>query len=159
MRSKFFEILYKLMQENSDIYLLVGDLGYGGADKIRNEFPDRFINCGAAEFSMVGIATGLALAGKIPFCYTITPFYYRAFEMIRTYINHESIPVCLVGSGRDQEYKHDGYSHNADDIHDIFSLLKNIKQYWPMKLDILPDILELIVKEKRPVFLSLSKKL
>lgn len=159
MRPKFFEELHKLMKENPDVWLLVGDLGYGGADKIRQDFPHRFINTGAAEFSMVGIAAGLALSGKIPFCYTITPFYYRAFEMIRTYIDHEEIPVILVGSGRDQEYEHDGYSHNASDVRDIFTHLSKIKQYFPLAKAEIPTILELVVKKKQPAFLSLSKKL
>ena len=49
MRPKFFELLYEAMKKDDQIWLLVGDLGYGGADKIREDFPDRFINTGAAE--------------------------------------------------------------------------------------------------------------
>ena len=89
MRQLFFEELYKQMKINNDIYALTGDLGYGGFDKIRDEFSDRFINCGAAETAMMDIACGMAIEGKIPFVYSITTFLvYRPFEVLRTYINH-----------------------------------------------------------------------
>lgn len=157
MRPEFFKQLYNQMKENPNVYLLVGDLGFGGADKIRDDFPDRFINCGASEFSMVGIACGLALEGKIPFVYTITPFFYRAFELLRTYVDHESIPVKLVGSGRDDDYKHDGYSHNAGDIEPILNTLPNITQYYPVITEDIPEFVDILVKNKKPSFISLKR--
>lgn len=158
MRQEFWRQLHELMRTNENVWCLVGDLGYGGADQIRIDFPERFINCGASEFTMVGIAAGLALEGKIPFCYTITSFYYRAFEMIRTYIAHEQIPVILVGSGRDQEYEHDGYSHNAEDIHRIFDTIE-IEQIYPVSKGAVKRIMTMIGGEenRKPIFLSLSK--
>uniref|UniRef100_A0A6M3J0Z6 Putative transketolase domain containing protein n=1 Tax=viral metagenome TaxID=1070528 RepID=A0A6M3J0Z6_9ZZZZ len=155
MRPRFFELLYKEMKKDDRIWLLVGDLGYGGADKIRDDFPNRFINTGSAEFSMVGIAIGLALEGKIPFCYTITPFFYRAFEILRTYVDYENIPVKLVGSGRDTDYEHDGYSHNAEDVKKVMGTLPNIVQYWPKtKEDI--SVISLVFNSK-PSFISLGR--
>lgn len=158
MRPTFFKELYKQMQLNEKIYLLVGDLGYGGADKIRDDFPDRFINCGASEQAMMGLACGLAQEGKIPFVYSITPFLiYRPFETLRTYINHEEIPVHLVGSGRDDDYTHDGYSHNAHDVKQVLDTLPNIQQYWPDDRESIPSIIEEIIKNNKPTFLSLKR--
>jgi len=156
MRKEFFALLYEKMKTNKDIWLLVGDLGFGGADKIREEFPDRFINCGAAEFSMVGIATGLALEGKIPFCYTITPFYFRAFELIRTYIDRETIPVILVGSGRGSDYAHDGFSHYAGDDY-IYKEFKNIECFWPRDIQTMEGIVTTAQFVKKPYYLNLSR--
>ena len=116
MRQEFFELLHFFMGEKNDIWALTGDLGFGGFDKIQRDYPDRFINCGAAEQAMMDMAVGLAMEGKIPFVYSITPFLlYRPFETLRTYVNHEKIPIILIGSGRDDDYKHDGWSHNASD--------------------------------------------
>ena len=156
MRHKFFELLYEAMKTNKDIWLLVGDLGFGGADRIREEFPDRFLNCGAAEFSMVGIAAGLALEGKIPVCYTITPFYFRAFEMIRTYINHEKIPVILIGSGRGDDYKHDGFSHYAGDDF-ILKEFKNIHCCWPDTIEEMESAFISALKDKFPTYINLRR--
>lgn len=157
MRKEFAIQLYKQMVKNPNIVVITGDLGYKMWDKIRYAFPDRFINVGASEFTMVGIACGLALEGKIPFVYTITPFYYRAFEMIRTYVNHENIHVNLVGSGRDKDYAHDGFSHEATDFNDIFGHLGNINQFFPLDLKEVESILEKMISNKEPNFISLKR--
>ena len=104
MRRTFADEVYKLMKKDDDIFVLTGDLGYGVWDMVKSEFPERYINTGAAEQSMMDIAVGLALSGKTPIVYSITPFLlWRPAETIRTYINHESIKVILVGSGRGED--------------------------------------------------------
>ena len=88
MRKAFANELYKLMKENEDIYLVLGDLGYGWFDKHKKDFPKRVIDTGASEQAMMGIAVGLAMEGKLPFVYSITNFLlYRPFEWIRNYID------------------------------------------------------------------------
>ena len=128
MRKSLVEELLKQMELNDKIWCLTGDLGYKLLDPIRDKFPDRFVNCGASEFSMVGVAVGVAKMGKIPFVYSITPFLiYRAFEMIRNYVDHEKIPVKLLGGGRDNDYHIDGFSHDSSDAKQIMNTFKNIK--------------------------------
>src|SRR3990167_9125355 len=93
----FADTLYDEMEKNKDIWVLTGDVGYGVLDDIQKYFPERYVNTGAAEQSLLDIGVGLALNGKIPICYSITPFLlYRAFETIRNYISFEKIPVILV---------------------------------------------------------------
>lgn len=157
MRPTFFQELYKQMQINKDIVAITGDLGFGGWDFIQKDFPDRFFNVGAAEFSMIGIACGMALEGKVPFVYTITPFFYRGFELLRTYVNHEKIPIKLVGSGRDSDYKHDGFSHFAGDVGPILSTLPNIEQLWPHSNEEIPGMVEEMVNNGLPTFISLAR--
>lgn len=159
MRKLFFELLLEYMKTNPDIWVLTGDLGYGLLDEIRSKYPERFINCGASEQAMMGIAVGLAQEGKIPFVYSITPFLLlRPFETIRTYINHEKIPVKLVGGGRDDDYKHDGFSHYAGDDDEFMSKFKNIHSFYPQNNDDLKDILPLIIRTHEPVYINLKKK-
>jgi transketolase len=158
MRGYFAYELYEQMKKNPDIILVVGDLGYGMWTKIQEDFPDRFINVGAAEQAGVGICVGLALEGKIPFFYSITNFaLYRGFEWIRNYINYEKIPVCIVGAGRGDDYKDDGYTHQSFDAPDVLHLFKNITKYVPSdKMDI-QGILKDIINSKQPAFLSLLR--
>jgi transketolase len=97
MRKQFAEYLHHEMAQDERIYLLTGDLGYGLWDKIKIDYPDRFINFLSSEQLMMGAAVGLALEGKIPVVYSISPFVlYRPFEWIRNYLNHENINVKLV---------------------------------------------------------------
>ena len=112
MRKVFSNILHDYMAIADNIVVIVGDLGYGLWDKIRIDYADRFYNVGSSENLMVGTAIGMAMENKIPIVYSITPFLlYRPFEMIRNYIDHESIPVKLVGGGRDKDYGYLGIVH------------------------------------------------
>jgi len=128
MRKEFFKKLFDDMQKNEKIIVVTADIGYGILDEIRNKFNNRVINTGSSEMLMIGIAVGLSYEGFIPICYTITPFLlYRPFEMLRNYVNYENLNIKLVGSGRDKDYSHDGFTHwSEDDIH-IISTLTNIK--------------------------------
>ena len=107
MRKHFSKLLHDKMAENEDIVLITGDLGYGLWDRIKIDYGDRFYNVGSSEQLMTGMAVGMAFEGKIPVVYSITPFLlYRPFELVRNYINHEKVPVKLVGGGRDKDYGH-----------------------------------------------------
>lgn len=152
MRRNFAKQLFELMEKDDNIILITPDLGYGMLDKIRDTFPDRFYNVGAAEMAAMGMAVGMALKNKIPIVYSITPFLlYRPFEVIRNYINYESIPVIMVGAGRDNDYKA-GISHDATD-HEILKQFKNIYFIVPENDFNLVDIIDL----KRPVYLNLKR--
>ena len=153
MRKKFAYDLYNLMKDDEDIVLITADMGYGMLDRIKNDFPDRFYNVGVAEMAMMGIAVGMALEGKIPVTYSITPFLlFRPFEVIRNYINHESIPVVMVGSGRGSDYKDGGFSHYAGD-HDIMKQFKNISFLTPEEDFNLREI----IYTRKPTYLNLRR--
>lgn len=157
MRKTFVDLLLPHMRSNTNIFLLTADLGYGILDRVKTEFPNRFYNVGAAEQLLIGVACGLADSGKIPICYSITPFLlYRPFELLRTYVNYENIPVKLVGSGRDVDYFHDGISHWAQDDEDILNPLTNISIYKPTK-QTLPAIFSKFLYEKNPSYLNLAR--
>ena len=157
MRGYFAFHLYEEMERNTDIYVVVADLGYGMFDTIQADFSDRFINVGAAEQTMLDVAVGLAMSGKIPVVYTISPFYFRAAETIRTYINHENIPVIMVGSGRGKDYTHDGFSHHAEDIQELMDMFNNVVDFYPTNWLRLKTLVPEIINLKRPVFLSLKR--
>jgi len=145
------------MQCNEKIYVITADIGYGILDPIRNTYPNRFINVGASEMLMVGIAIGLCYEGYIPICYTITTFLlYRPFEMIRNYVNYEKLNVKLVGCGRNKDYTHDGISHWADDdIQVVNNSFPNIKTYHPEIIT--KEIFNDFINETLPCYLNLRR--
>lgn len=158
MRAHFAHAIYKKMVKNKKIWVVVGDLGYKMWDQVKKDFPDRFINVGASEQAMLGIAVGLALSGKIPIVYSITTFLlYRPFETIRTYINHEKIPVKLIGGGRDKDYIHDGISHWSEDDKMIMANFKNIKSIWPEKNDEIAGLVSKMIESNEPWYLNLKR--
>ena len=161
IRGQFAFELYKAMADDERIWCLTADLGWMMLDKIRDDFPDRFLNVGASEQLLIGAGVGLALSGKIPFCYSITTFLlFRPAEWIRNYVNHEQIPVRLIGSGINNDYSHDGFTHQPDELKDIdnyFDLFRNIETYFPLRKEIVPDSVRSMIENNKPSFMCLRR--
>lgn len=112
MRGAFARKLAELAEKDERICLLTGDLGFMALEPFSDKHPERFYNMGAAEQNMVGVATGLAEAGFIPFVYSIVTFAtLRPYEFIRNgaILNH--LPIRVVGIGGGFEYGHNGATH------------------------------------------------
>jgi transketolase len=160
MRRECANLLLEEMSVNPRIRVITADLGYGILDHIRNAYPDRFYNVGAAEQLMIGAAIGLANEGYIPVCYSMSSFVlYRPFEMLRNYLNHEGIPVKLLGSGRDRDYDHDGISHWAHDDEEVLASLPNIDVYKPVDLADLQKDFAGWINSSNPAYLNLVRKI
>lgn len=159
MRGHFFWNLYDEIAKDKRIILICVDLGYGAADAIRQDFPEQFIQTPASEQAAMGIAVGLALQGKIPLVYSITPFLvWRPAETIRLYLNHENVNVKLVGSGRNDDYGDDGYSHDATDTEDLLNNWENIQQFWARDGEDIKNWMHEFLYNGKPSFISLKRK-
>ena len=158
MRKQFSKLLHQEMGRNTKIYLITGDLGYGLWDQIRIDYPDRFINAMSSEQLMMGMATGLAMEGNIPVVYSITPFLlYRPFEFIRNYLDHEKIPVKLVGGGRNDDYGHLGFSHWATEDKEVMKCFKNITTHHPEDTEAMSKIFNEFIYTHTPQYINLKK--
>ncbi len=112
MRRAFAETLAELAGQDPHILLLTADLGFMALEPFSERFPERFFNVGVAEQNLVGVATGLAEAGWIPFAYSIVPFaVLRAYEFIRNGPLFHGLPVRIVGVGAGVDYASNGLSH------------------------------------------------
>ena len=156
MRKQFAEFLHEEMSYNPSIVILTGDLGYGLWDRIKIDYPDRFYNVMSSEQLMIGTAVGLAMEGFIPLVYSITPFVlYRPFELLRNYLDHEDIPVKLIGGGRDKDYGYLGFSHWAEEDKKVLSTLENIQLYKPKEGS--NKIYKEFLYNEKPSYLNLKR--
>ena len=150
--------LTDIARVDKNLILLTADMGFGVLTEFARIFPQQFLNVGIAEQNMAGVATGLALEGKIPILYSITPFLlYRPFETIRNYIHHEQIPVKLIGSGRDRDYVHDGISHWSEEDRDLMKILSNIHAVWPKEKEEIPKLVKVMLKDNNPWYINLKR--
>jgi transketolase len=114
MRGAFVRTLTELAAVDRRIVLLTGDLGYMALEPFAERFPERFVNVGVAEQNMLGIATGLAEAGWIPFVYSIVTFAtLRPYEFLRNGPVAHRLPVRVVGVGAGFEYGPQGRTHHG----------------------------------------------
>ena len=99
-REAFGRAVVELGRENKDIVVCDADLSHSTMTTyFAKEFPDRFFSCGIAEANMVGIACGLASAGKIPFASSFSAFVMnKGFEQLRVCAAYPKVNVKVVGT-------------------------------------------------------------
>jgi transketolase len=116
VRATFAATLTEIARADRRVLLLTADLGYMALEPFAEAVPDQFVNVGVAEQNMIGIATGLADGGFIPFVYSIAPFAsLRPYEFIRNGPVLHRLPVRIVGVGAGFEYGTAGPTHHGID--------------------------------------------
>jgi len=127
-RSGFGDALYQLGTTNPEVVALCADLtGSLKMDKFAKSFPDRFIQVGIAEANMIGIASGLAIGGKIPFTGTFANFSTgRVFDQIRQSVAYSNLNVKICASHAGVTLGEDGASHQIMEDIALMKVLPNM---------------------------------
>lgn len=158
MRTAFIETLVELAEQDERICLLTGDLGFGVVEVFANRFPKRFINVGVAEQNMTGVATGLALSGKIVFTYSIANFpTLRCLEQIRNGACYHDANVKIVSIGGGLSYGSLGMSHHATEDLAIMRALPNMTVIAPGDPHETRAATAAIVGRRGPAYLRLGR--
>ncbi len=115
MRDAFVEALLELGARDKRIVVLGADTSVSIKTSLFGDrYPDRFFNVGIAEANMIGIASGLALAGKIPFVSTYSAFVPgKCLDQIRNAIAYPNLDVKIVSSHGGLTVGPDGASHQT----------------------------------------------
>ena len=127
MRTAFINQLIEEAKTNSEIFLIVGDLGYSVVEPFATAFPDRFLNAGIAEQNMTGIAAGLAMEGYNVFTYSIGNFpTLRCMEQIRYDVCYHNLSVKIVAVGGGYAYGALGVSHHTTEDLGMLRTIPNL---------------------------------
>ncbi len=114
MRDAFLDELYSIAREDRRVMLLSNDFGAPSLDKFREDCASQFIHIGIAEQNMVNVATGLAMAGKIVYVYSIAPFLpLRCYEQIRVHLSFKRFHITGVMVGAGYSYDLSGPTHQT----------------------------------------------
>ena len=160
MRNAFAEALYEAASQDERVCIVVADISPAGSmAKFQQEHPQRFINVGVAEQSMIGICAGLALKGLRPFAYTIATFsLYRPFEMVRDDLCYQNLPVTVVGMGSGIVYSTLGGTHHTQEDIAIASAIPNMQVLTPCDPAETREMTRWCALEnKGPMYLKLGK--
>ena len=127
--------------------------------KFSTQYPERFINVGVAEQSMIGICAGLALKGCQPFAYTIATFsLYRPFEMVRDDLCYQNLPVTVVGMGAGVIYSTLGGTHHTMEDIAIAGAVPNMQIVAPCDPAECTEATRWCARQKNgPVYLRIGK--
>ncbi len=128
MREAYGEALVELGKVNPNVVVLDADVASSSRSILfKQAFPERFFNIGIAEGNMVGIASGLAASGKIPFVNTFAFLLaLRAADPVRSLAAYNHLNVKLAGAYGGFSDSYDGASHQSVEDVSIMRTLPNM---------------------------------
>ena len=118
-RETYGRTLLTMADDHPDIVVLGGDLNVSTFVHLwRDQYPERFFDFGPAEQNIVGVAAGLAAAGKVPFVSTFSVFGTgRPYDQLRVLVSQPSLNVKLVCTHAGILTGEDGMSaHGIEDL-------------------------------------------
>jgi len=158
-RVAFGETLLKVAAKNDRVVVINADLGKStNTVKFIEKYPDRSFNVGVAEANMIGIGSGLALEGWIPFLCTFATFVAGRFETIRVSLAYNHANVKIVGTHAGIGIGEDGYSQMALEDIALMRSLPNMSVIQPGDAIETERAVEYIVQHQGPVFLRLTRQ-
>lgn len=159
MRNAFASEITALAKEDERVVLVSGDIGNRLFDEFKGAAPGRFVNAGAAEANMIGMAAGMAMSGLLPVVYTINSFLTtRCYEQIRVDLCYHRLPVVLVGVGAGLCYASLGATHHSLEDVAALRILPNMTVVCPGDAMEVRLALRASLQQKGPIFLRLGKK-
>ena len=116
-RESYGNALVELGKEHEDLVVLDADLAAATkTGTFKKAFPERHIDCGIAESNMMGVAAGLAAAGKVPFASSFAMFAAgRAFEQVRNSIGYPHLNVKIGATHASISVGEDGATHQCNE--------------------------------------------
>lgn len=158
MKLKYAEFIYSYMKKNNSVLSLVVDSANEEFDKVKQEMPERLIECGVAEGNAIGVAAGLAASGAIPVIYGMGAFLvYRALEFIRDDICLQNLNVKIVGSGGGVGYNNLGPTHHTTEDISVLRSLPNLVILSPASpMEVIP-IMQMAMEIDGPVYVRFGK--
>lgn len=158
MRDTFVKALLEFARRDKRVMLLTADLGFGVLTPFAEAFPDQYLNVGVAEQNLTGVATGLALEGKIVFTYSIGNFpTLRCLEQIRNDVCYHQANVKIVCIGGGFCYGPLGVSHHATEDLAILRVLPHMQVMAPGDLSETRLISRLAYETAGPCYLRLGR--
>lgn len=136
MRDAFLDKICQKMADDPTIFFVSADFGSPVLDRIRAQFPERFVNVGIAEQNLINVSAGLAIEGFKVFAYAIAPFItMRCYEQIRVSLALLSVVrpmnVTLIGVGAGYSYVVSGPTHQCYEDLTLMRALPNVAVYSP----------------------------
>ena len=136
MRDVLLDRIWRAMADDPKIFFTTADFGSPILDKIRADFPERFVNVGIAEQNLINVSAGLALEGYTVFAYSIAPFItMRCYEQIRVSLALLSevrpMNVNLIGVGAGYSYVVSGPTHQCYEDLTLMRAMPNFRVLSP----------------------------
>jgi len=147
------DILKKLVEKDERFMILTAE-NRAAIRNLPEQIGDRFIDTGITEQTMIGVASGLALRGRIPVAHALACFLtMRAFEFIRTDVGIGNLPVKLVGGVAGFLSEANGPTHQAIEDVSIMRGIPNVNVFCPADEEDMLIGMEKVLESDSPFYI------
>ncbi len=158
MRETCLGQIYELAKQDERVFFIGSDLGVSTLDRFKKEMPGRFFMEGISEQHVVGMASGLALEGKIVYVNTIGTFITRrCFEQVVVDVCLHKLNVRLIGNGGGLVYAPLGPTHLAIEDLSIMRAVPNMTVVAPADADEMRRLMPQTLDYLGPIYIRLAK--
>lgn len=159
-RQSFGEALARLGADHRDIVVLDADLSKSTkSDLFAKKFPERFFEMGIQEANMIGVASGFAFSGKLPFLCSFGAFLTGRYDTIRLSAVYSGANVRLVGTHAGLGIGDDGHSQMGLEDIALMRVLPTMGVFQPMDDAETHALMDYLVKDYRgPAYLRLTRQ-
>ncbi|KAB3534177.1 transketolase family protein [Alkaliphilus pronyensis] len=158
-RDAYGEALVELGKNNPNVVVLDADLSKSTKTHgFSKKYPERFFNVGIAEQNLIGMAAGLAAAGKIPFASTFAMFATgRAFEIIRNSVAYPKLNVKICATHSGLTVGEDGASHQSLEDIACMRAIANMTVIVPADAVEAKKAIFAVAEKEGPVYVRLGR--
>ena len=157
-RKTFGKAVTEIAKENKDVVVFSADSGKSsGFGDFIDQFPERYFECGIMEQGAVGMAAGMATAGKIPVLCAIAPFVTcRPYEMVRNDMGYMKQNVKLVGRNCGITYSDLGVTHQSLDDFGLMRLIPGMTILAPQDPVEIEEACKAMIEYEGPVYMRIG---
>jgi len=158
MRNTCLNEVYKLAKDNKKVIFIGSDLGAGTLADMKSDLPDQFIMEGISEQHIIGMSSGLAMEGFIPYVNSIAPFLTRrCYEQVLIDLCLHDLPVRLIANGGGVVYAPLGPTHLAVEDIAILRAIPNMTIIAPCDADEMLRLMPKTIDYEHPIYIRLAK--
>lgn len=159
MRNQFAKVVSKVLKEDDNAVVLLGDISHFLLRDAQTIAPDRLYNIGICEQAMVSMASGMAIEGMRPIVHTIAPFLVeRAYEQIKVGVGYQQTDVTIITVGGTYDYADLGCTHHCYSDIALMRSIPGMEVYEPGNAKEFEQLFEQTWANGKPKYFRLSAK-
>lgn len=158
MRRTCMDEIYQLARQDQRVVFIGSDISRGSTNAFAEEMPERFLMEGVSEAHLIGMMTGLAMNGKIPYMNTLAAFITRrCYEQVCLDAALHRQPIRLVGSGGGTVYAPLGPTHLAIEDIAILRAIPHMTVVAPCDAEEMKRFMPQTLDYPGPIYIRLAK--
>lgn len=152
------QLIEEAKKDNKIVCLSIDLAGPTKTQKFKNEFPDRFIECGISEANAIGIASGLSEYGFYPFVCSFGSFLSGRYDQIRCSLAYSGAKAVLIGTHPGLAIGRDGVTQMGLEDVNVLRALPSINIYNPGTPNETKDIIQYLCKNKQLAYVRIGRQ-